>query len=112
MANSYKVELISPEQKETEMRRIYKDALYQKKADIHGTCVKFFTDNKEFKEMWEDNFKPMLDGIRPHCRIFSVSDSTKKLRVLYEPLSKTVIVKNCGYYGWVKRIALALVADF
>ncbi|HIH23147.1 TPA: hypothetical protein HA238_05450 [Candidatus Micrarchaeota archaeon] len=112
MANSYKVELISPEQKETEMRRIYKDALYQKKADIHGTCVKFFTDNKEFKEMWEDNFKPMLDGIRPHCRIFSVSDSTKKLRVLYEPLSKTVIVKNCGYYGWVKSIALALVADF
>ncbi|MEK6979106.1 MAG: hypothetical protein AABW86_02700 [Candidatus Micrarchaeota archaeon] len=116
MANSYKVELISQEQKETEMRRIYKGALYQKKADIHGTCVKFFTDNQQFKEMWEDNFRHMLEGIRPHCRIFSVSDSAgngaKRLRVLYEPLSKTVIVKNCGYYGWVKSIALALVADF
>lgn len=112
MLNSYKVELISPEQKEIEMRHVYKDALYQKKADIHGTCVKFFTDSREFKEMWEDNFRHMLEGIRPHCRIFSVSDSTKKLRVFYEPLSKTVIVKNCGYYGWVKSIALALVADF
>lgn len=119
MANSYKVELISQEQKEQEMHAIYRDALYQKKADIHGTCVKFFTDNKEFKEMWEDNFRHMLEGIRPHARLFAVSDrsrnakrGTGNLRVLYEPLSKTVIVKNCSYYGWVKSIALALVADF
>lgn len=112
MADSYKVEIISQQQKEKEMNAIYSPSLYQKKADIHGTCVKLLTDSLEFKEMWEDNFKPMLDGIRPHARLFSVSDPTKKLRVLYEPISKTVIIKNCDYYGWVKSIALGLVADF
>jgi serine kinase of HPr protein (carbohydrate metabolism regulator) len=112
MAESYKVHLISQEKKEKEMKESFHSELYQKKADIHGTCVKLITDNEMFKEMWEDNFKPMLDGIRPHARIFVVSDKTKKLRVLYEPTSKTVIIKNCNYYGWVKSIALALVADF
>jgi hypothetical protein len=112
MAEHYKVEIIKQEQKDNEMQRIYSGELYEKKADIHGTCVKFFTDNKEFKEMWEDNFKSMPEWIRPHARIFAISDNTKKLRVLYEPISKTVIVKNCTYYGWIKSIALALVADF
>ena len=32
--------------------------------------------------------------------------------VSYEPVSKTVIIKNMDYYGWVKSIALAAVADF
>ncbi len=112
MAETYKIEIISQEEKENEMRKIYTSDLYQKKADIHGTCVKFFTNNQQFKEMFEDNFKSMLDEIRPHVRIFAISDKTKKLRVLYEPISKTVIVKNCDYYGWVKSITLALVADF
>jgi hypothetical protein len=112
MTASYKVEVITPETKEKEMKTIYSSDLRQKKADIHGTCVKFFTDNPEFKRMWDDNFKPMLDGIRPHARVFAVSDSSKKFKVLYEPNSKTIIIKNCDYYGWVKSIALALVADF
>lgn len=112
MAESYKVEIISRETKEKEMGKIYSSDLYQKKIDVHGACVKLLTDNRNFKEMWEDNFKPMLDGIRPHARIFAVSDKTKKFRVIYEPISKTIIIKNCNYYGWVKSIALALVADF
>ena len=86
--------------------------LYEKKAAIHGTCVKFFTDNQEFMDMWEENFEPMPDWIRPHARLFAISDRSRKLCVEYEPLSKTVIIRNCDYYGWVKSIALALVADF
>jgi len=31
---------------------------------------------------------------------------------MYEPVSRTVIIEDCDYYGWVKSIALALVADF
>lgn len=85
--------------------------LYQKKADIHGTCIKLFTDNRQFSQMWEENFRSMPDSIRPHGRIFAISDGGK-LEVCYEPVSKTVIIRNCGYYGWVKSIALALVADF
>jgi len=108
---SYSVKLIKPEQKEKLMEKYHSKGLYELKAAIHGTCLKFFTDNKEFKEMWEDNFEPMPDSIRPHARLFCVKDG-KNLQVLYEPLSKTVIVKNCDYYGWVKSIALGLVADF
>ncbi|MDD5171649.1 MAG: hypothetical protein PHF60_01285 [Candidatus ainarchaeum sp.] len=106
----YKVTLISPKVKEKLMEKIYSSSLFERKAAIHGTCVKLFTDSHEFKDMWEDNFEPMPDWIRPHARLFAISG--KKLRVLYEPASKTVIVEGCGYYGWIKSIALALVAEF
>ncbi|MEK6982490.1 MAG: hypothetical protein AABX38_06155 [Candidatus Micrarchaeota archaeon] len=109
---TYKVELISPKMKNDIMFGLADKIPYSKKAHIHGTCVKFFTDSAEFASMWEMNFRHMLDEIRPHARIFAITDKTKKLRVLYEPHSKTVIIKNCDYYGWVKSIALGLVADF
>ena len=110
MPQSYRVELISPKEKEKLMEKIYSSSLYERKAAIHGTCVKFFTDSHEFKDMWEDNFEPMPDWIRPHARLFAIS--SKGFKVLYEPTSKTVIIKGCDYYGWIKSIALALVADF
>lgn len=109
---SYKVELIDQKRKNELMASLMKKRLFEKKANIHGTCIKLLTDDEEFAEMWDENFKPMLDDIRPHGRVFCVRDSTKKLRVLYEPTSKTVIIKNLDYYGWLKSIALALVADF
>ena len=113
MQSKYRVKLISPATKEKLMKKIYSSQLYQRKATVHGTCIKFFTDSHEFKDMWEDNFEPMPDWVRPHCRIFAVSSSESRvLKVLYEPVSKTVIVQNCDYYGWIKSIALALVADF
>ncbi len=107
---SYKVEIISQKSKEKIMNKVYSTRLYERKAAIHGTCIKFFTDEKEFKEMWEDNFDQMPDWVRPHGRIFSIKG--KKLRVRYEPLSKTVIIEGCNYYGWIKSIALAVAADF
>ena len=107
---AYSVELISASEKERMMGRIYSSRLFERKAAIHGTCVKFFTDCRQFKEMWEDNFEPMPDWIRPHARVFSVSGS--RLRVRYEPISKTAMVQGCDYYGWIKSIALAVVADF
>lgn len=109
---AYTVELIKPRKKEKLMEKIYSSGLYERKAEIHGCCLKFFTDNPEFKEMWEENFQPMPDTIRPHGRLFAVCGKGKKLRVLYEPKSKTAIVENCDYYGWIKSIALAMVADF
>jgi len=106
----YKVELISRSEKNRLMSELYAGGLYERKAMIHGTCVKFFTDSHEFKDMWEENFELMPDWIRPHARLFALKG--KRLRVRYEPLSKTVIIQGCDYYGWVKSIALALVADF
>ena len=94
------------------MGELYSSQLYERKAVIHGTCVKLFTDSHDFKDMWEDNFEMLPDWIRPHARLFAVRCDGKKLRVLYEPQSKTVIIEGCDYYGWIKSIALALVADF
>jgi len=108
----YSVEIISPAAKDRLMGKLVSSELYERKAVIHGTCVKLFTDSHEFKDMWEDNFDLMPDWIRPHARIFAVNCKGRGLRVRYEPASKTVIVENCDYYGWVKSIALALVADF
>jgi len=107
----YSVKIISREKKEKLMQKYHSKGPYELKAAVHGTCLKFLTDNKEFKEMWEDNFEPMPDTIRPHARLFAVRDG-RGLQVLYEPVSKTAIVKNCDYYGWIKSIGLALVADF
>ncbi|MEM2908845.1 MAG: hypothetical protein QW590_01830 [Candidatus Bilamarchaeaceae archaeon] len=107
----YTVRIIGRDEKERLMTRYHKKGLYELKAEIYGTCIKFFTDSTLLKKMWEDNFEKMPEGIRPHARLFAVKDG-KRLRVLYEPISKTVIVKNCDYYGWIKSIALALVADF
>lgn len=124
MGTSYKVQLINQTMKNELMEKLHDRGLFELKAAIHGTCIKFFTDNKDYKEMWEDNFEPMQDWIRPHGRIFAVSgfgsrDLTShssralvEFKVLYEPQSKTVIVYGCEYYGWIKSIALALVADF
>lgn len=106
----YKVELISPKTKESLMEKLYSSDLFERKATIHGTCIKLFTDCREFKEMWEDNFEQMPEWIRPHARIFAVKG--KKFRVRYEPFSKTALVEGCDYYGWIKSIALAIVADF
>jgi hypothetical protein len=111
MPAMYKVEKITPEEKEKALSGIYSSPLHESKANIYGTCVKFFTDSKAHKELWGDNFHPMLESVRPHARVVSVKRG-KGMRVRYEPVSKTAIIENCTYYGWIKSIALGLVAEF
>jgi len=107
----YKVEIISPQQKEELLLEIAAKIRFERKANIHGACVKLLTDNKSFKEEWEDNFKFMNEDIRPHTKIFSLEDGGE-LQVKYDPISKTCIILNCDYYGWIKSIALATISDF
>jgi len=107
----YQVKIISPEAKDGMFDEILPMIKYERKANIHGACVKLLTDNPDFKEEWEDNFKFMNEDIRPHAKIFSITNQGK-LEVLYEPISKTCIIKNCDYYGWIKSIALAVISDF
>ncbi|WP_321421611.1 hypothetical protein [uncultured Methanobacterium sp.] len=109
--STYNVELITPSAKDELLNELKSKVKFERKANIHGACVKLLTDNEEFKEEWEDNFKFMNEDIRPHAKIFSTDDGGK-LQVLYEPVSKTCIVKNCDYYGWIKSIALATISDF
>jgi hypothetical protein len=107
----YKVEMVSPQQKEDLLLEIVNKVRFERKANIHGACVKLLTDNQSFKEEWEDNFKFMNEDIRPHTKIFSVEDDGA-LQVQYDPISKTCVIRNCDYYGWVKSIALATISDF
>lgn len=109
--SDYKVEIITPNEKDEIFLEVKGKAPYERKANIHGACVKLLTDNEEFKEEWEDNFKFMNEDIRPHAKIFSLEDGAN-LQILYEPISKTCVIKNCDYYGWIKSIALAAISDF
>ncbi|MEN6572899.1 hypothetical protein [Methanobacterium aggregans] len=109
--SGYDVELIDPEKKEEFFLELVDMVKFERKANIHGACVKLLTDNSSFKEEWEDNFKFMNEDIRPHTKIFSVEDGGD-LQVFYEPISKACIIKNCNYYGWIKSIALAAISDF
>ncbi len=107
---SYKVELIGKGRKEALVSKTKFASLYSRKVSIHGVCIKLFCQSHDIMDMWAENFKPMGEDIRPHGRLFAISDGGK-LRVLYEPASKTVFLLNCDYYGWVKSIALALASD-
>jgi len=109
--STYNVEQITPYIKDEMLNKLKSKVKFERKANIHGASVKLLTDNEEFKEEWEDNFKFMNEDIRPHTKIFSVDDGGQ-LQVLYEPISMTCIIKNCDYYGWIKSIALAAISDF
>ncbi len=123
--SDYEVKIIDPEQRQILSDQLADKILYELKANIHGACVKLLTDNKRFKNEWENNFKFMNEDVRPHAKIFTVDDADKTksfenhkfstggaFEVLYDPIGKTSILKNLDYYGWVKSIALATISDF
>lgn len=109
--SEYEVRILDPEERQTLTDKLANSVEYELKANIHGACVKLLTDNKDFKNEWEDNFKFMNEDVRPHSKIFTVEDGGD-LEVLYDPIGKTSILKNLDYYGWVKSIALATISDF
>jgi len=110
--NKYKVVQISAQKKDSFVQKIDFSSLYQRKAQIHGTCIKLFCRNPQFVDMWEENFHAMSENTRPHARIFALNDKSKKLKVFYEPNSKTAFIYNCEYYGWIKSIALSLASEY
>ena len=108
----YTVESITEEQRDRRLQKVDFSKLYFRKASIHGTCIKLFSDRHEVVDMWEENFYPMPARIRPHGRIFAIDQKGKRERVLFEKTSKTVFIYNCRYYGKIKSIALALCAQY
>lgn len=107
----YQVLHITPDRKDELLEKIKDKVLYENRAELAGACIKLNTDNHDFKDMWEDNFRQMSDHVRPHGRVFALSDPGG-FRVLYEPVSKTCFIFNSDYYGWVKSLALAVAGDF
>ncbi|MEM3395825.1 MAG: aldolase [Thermoplasmata archaeon] len=109
----YKVELISPEEKDRIFEELKDKLLYERKAHLHGICIKLYTNSKRIKDMWEDNFYFMSEFIKSHGRViayytFKEGDTE---RVLYDPYTNTAFLFNLGYYGYVKSIALGVAGD-
>jgi len=111
MASKYEVELISIEDKKALIENYLGHLLYEERADIYGCCIKLLTDIKYVKERWEENFYPMSAHVRSHGRLIVTEEEGENLKVMYDPLSKTAILVNVDYYGWVKSIALSVASD-
>ncbi|MGZ7096743.1 MAG: HPr kinase/phosphorylase [Methanobacterium sp.] len=109
--SDYEVRIIDPVEREALSDQLAKKIRYELKANIHGACVKLLTNNEDFKNEWEDNFKFMNEDIRPHSKVFALQGNGE-LEVMYDPVGKVSILKNIDYYGWVKSIALATISDF
>jgi len=109
--SKYEVELISIEDKDKLMEKYEDRFLYEERADIYGCCIKLLTDIKYVKERWEENFYPMSAHVRSHGRLIVTEEEGEKLKVMYDQLSKTAILVNVDYYGWIKSIALSVASD-
>lgn len=84
---------------------------YRHKADLNGICIELFSCNKEYIDMWSDNFYHMSDSIRSHARIYCVDDGKTELHAEYETSTHTIFLFNYDYYGWIKSVALGLAGN-
>lgn len=84
---------------------------YTSKADINGICIQLFTENRDYMEMWLDNFYHMSDSVRSHARIYCLDDPGTDLHAEYDVATYTMFLFNFDYYGWVKSIALGMVGN-
>ncbi len=109
--SKYEVELVSIKDSNRLMKKYEDRFLYEERADIYGCCIKLLTDIKYVKERWEENFYPMSAHVRSHGRLVVTEEPGAKLKVLFDPLSKTATLVNVDYYGWIKSIALGMASD-
>lgn len=108
---AYSVEIISTEEKDC-LFDLYGDRfLYTAKSEIYGTCIKLLTDKDHIRNRWEDNFYTMGENMRSHGRVIVLDDNKEGARVKYDPMTKTALLFNFDYYGWIKSIALAIAGD-
>lgn len=108
---SYRVENIDSERMEllTEVNGIKN--MFSSKADINGICVELFTENREYMEMWDDNFYHMSDSVRAHARIYCMDEPGTEMHAEYYEQGSIMFLFNFDYYGWIKSIALGLAGN-
>ncbi|MEM2109688.1 MAG: aldolase [Candidatus Odinarchaeota archaeon] len=105
------IKIISTGERDTWFDKYRDRFLYEKKADIYGVCVKLITDTEWIKDVWEENFYSMSENIRSHGRLLVLFDPDVESQIMYDPVSKTVIMFNIDYYGKIKSIALSNAGD-
>ncbi|BDZ68550.1 hypothetical protein GCM10025860_19980 [Methanobacterium ferruginis] len=112
--SGYKVEIISQKVKANMFKDLRGKAQFERKANIHGACVKLLTDNEEFKEEWEDNFKFMNEDIRPHAKIFSVEDGEIfrcSMNLLPRPVSSEIVIIMVGLKALLWQLYLTFLRN-
>ncbi len=109
--NYHDIRIISTSERDAWFDKYKDQILYEKKADIYGVCVKLITDTEWIKDAWEENFYSMSENIRSHGRLLVLFDPDVESQIMYDPISKTVIMFNIDYYGKIKSIALSNAGD-
>ena len=108
----YTVEIISMERKEELVDRYIGQILYEIKSEIYGCCIKLLTDISTVKAAWEDSFYNASQSIRSHGRLYVFREPLEgDNKVYYDPQSKTGLLFNVDYYGWIKSLALSVAGD-
>lgn len=107
---AYSIKLISPAEKDARFEGLRGRGLTGRKANIHGVCVELLSDDEGFLRMWDKNFSLMAGDVVPHCSVVAFGGDGE-FRVEYEPANNTAFLLDCGYYGYVKSIALSAAGD-
>jgi len=110
-AVKYSVKLIPIAEKEAIFDKLKPKLPFDRKANLFGTCIKLYTNRRETKDSWEDNFYAFSEMVKSHGRVIAYYDGGKRQSVLYEPYTHTAILTNVSYYGFVKSIALGVAGD-
>lgn len=108
---AYPVTLIDQERSSALVRSLSEVNHLSSKADISGICVELFTTNRDFLEMWTENFYHTDDHVRSHARIFCLDDPSVELHAEYDVPGRTIFLFNFDYYGWVKSVALGIAGN-
>ena len=108
---AYRIVTIGYDRKEELLQRCSAINYLTSKADINGICVQLYTTNRDYLEMWGDNFYHMSDSVRSHARIFCLDDPDTDLHAEYDTSTYTMFLFNFDYYGWIKSIALGMAGN-
>ena len=107
---AYSVEIIGSDRAEELLSLHGGSNYYRQKADINGICIELFTENKDFSDMWSDNFYHMSDHVRSHGRIYCINDGSG-LHAEYDMSTYTMFLFDFDYYGWIKSVGLGMAGN-
>ena len=108
---AYKIVDIGPDRAAELRERCTRMNYHTSKADINGVCVQLYTSNRDYLDMWQDNFYHMSDSVRSHARIYCLDDPGTDLHAEYDTATFTMFLFNFDYYGWIKSIALGMAGN-
>ncbi len=90
------------------------DRYFEWNANINGIIIQLRTNVPHLYDFWVENWYPaqLESDLEPHGIIYAVDGvAGRKPFTYYNPDMKTAILFNTSYYGQVRSLALAMVAQ-